>query len=396
MNWESSYQDALAYAERNIVGNALFAYNVNIDAVKHLKGGERFPVRISILLEKCVKRGEEREVRIDKKMLEVLMDRIGYDRFSMGGQAGNMTNVASSLGVRCYTHVPSKCKEQMKLFEHPENIFVADGSFKNPQYVDRKCDVPVHFVMEFKKGYRFKNAGAPTSNRLIASFNPPCAVLEIDGEFRRLIPKVIGRIDRAVISGFHNPTIGRDFPERVENVRKNIEELKDINRNLRVHVELGDFQHLPVLREVMHRILPLCDSVGFNENELEQMKKVAKIEGNAWKACDRICDMFCGAVFHRPQFSFFITKESICENPLLFGSLLAAHRAAKGRNASFKEIEEFAKKIKVNSDGVKEYEKFVKIKFRNNAYFAPSLDVGEPKLTVGLGVCFTAGYFLTK
>lgn len=396
MDWESSYRDALAYAKTNIVATALFAYNVNMDAVKYLKGGERFPKGIAKILRNCVKNGREREVKIDKRTLQALMKKVGYDEMRIGGQAGNMSNVSASLGVLCYVHVPSKCKEQMELFEHPENILVADGSFKTPQKVNRECDVPIHFVMEFGKGYKFQRAEAPISNRLIASFNPPCAVLEIDDEFRRLVPRIIDTVNRAVISGFHNPTIGADFKERIKKVKMQMQELKRINHSLKIHVELGDFQHLQVLKEVVHTILPLCDSVGFNENELEQIKEVSGIKGDVWKSCDIICDRFCGAVFHRPQFSLFVSKESNGESPLLFGSLLAAYRAEKGRNASFKDLEEFIQKIRVNSDGMREYEEFRKIKFRNNAYFAPALDVGEPKMTVGLGDCFTAGYFLTK
>jgi ADP-dependent phosphofructokinase/glucokinase len=396
MDWAAAYTDAFAYAERNIVSNALFAYNVNIDAVKYLKGGERFPAKIAKLLKGCVRNGRESEVKIDQRTLQILMSKVGYDEMRMGGQAGNMSNVASALGVLCYVHVPSKCREQMKLFEHPENILVADGSFKTPDKINKKCDVPVHFVMEFGRGYRFKDVEAPAPNRLIASFNPPCAVLEIDDEFIRLAPRIIDTVSRAVISGFHNPTIGADFKKRIKNIRMQMEGLKKINPSLKIHVELGDFQHLQVLKEVTKEILPMCDSVGFNENELEQIKKVARIKGDEWKACDRICDEFCGAVFHRPQFSFFVTKEESCESPLMFGSLLAAYRAAKGGNASFKELEEFAKSIKANSEGVEKYNEFKKVKFRNNAYFAPSLDIGEPKMTVGLGDCFTAGYFLTK
>ncbi|MCX6776029.1 MAG: hypothetical protein NT130_04235 [Candidatus Micrarchaeota archaeon] len=396
MNWTAAYGDAFKYAEINLAKSALFAYNVNIDAVKYLKGGERFPAKISQLLKECVKKGREREFGVDKRTLQALMKRVGYDELRMGGQAGNMCNVASSLSVLCYTHVPSKCREQMRLFEHPENILVADGSFKTPDEVGRKCDVPIHFVMEFGKGYRFQNAEAPTPNRLIASFNPPCAVLEIDEEFRRLAPRIIDTVSRAVISGFHNPTIGSDFAVRIKNVRDNIQELKRLNHNLKVHVELGDFQHPRVLKEVTRQILPVCESVGFNENELEQLKKALGIKDGMWKACDRICSMFGTAVFHRSSFSFFVDREESCADTILFGSLLAAHRASNGRNASFGDLEKFIKGIKVNTEGVKKYEEFRKIKFRNNAHFAPSLDVGEPGMTVGLGDCFTAGYFLTK
>jgi ADP-dependent phosphofructokinase/glucokinase len=396
MDWAAYYREALIYAERNITGNALFAYNVNIDAVKYLRGGERLPRRISNLLKGCVKNGKQSEVRVDKKTLRLLIDKMGYDEVRMGGQAGNMSNVASSLSVRCYTHVPSKCREQMKLFEHPENIYIADGTFKTPPKVHRRCDVPIHFVMEFRKGYRFQNVEAPASNRLIASFNPPCAVLEIDEEFKRLVPRIIGRVERALISGFHNPTLGSDFAIRIENVRKHIEELKGINPNLKVHVELGDFQHLRILKEVIRRILPVCDTVGFNEEELEQMKKVLSMKCDMWEACDKICEKFCSAVFHCNSFSFSVMREEGCADPLMFGSLLAARRAATGKNASFRELEKFSNTTRVNKDGIQQYDEFRKIKFKNNAYFAPALDIGEPKMTVGLGDCFTAGYFLTK
>jgi ADP-dependent phosphofructokinase/glucokinase len=394
MDWNFLYRNALQYAKQAIAKNAVFAYNTNIDLVKHLT--EKPPQKISGILHECVRAGKQREVQTDKRTIQVLVRQIGYDEMRMGGQAGNMGNAASALGVHSYVHVLLKNRQQMKLFENPSNVFVAHNGFKTADRVSVDSDAPIHLVLEFKKGYKVGRFAAPSPNRLILSWNPPNSVLKIDEEFAECIKGMLPKVNHAFISGFHNLTLKDRFTQRIENVANQIEEWKRINGKLRIHVELGNFQSLRILREVASEVLPLSDSVGFDEYELSQLKQTLQVEGSLWKACDTLCSMFTSVVFHSPAFSFSLDASQSRQEALLFGSLLAGYKAAAGKNASFAELEEFMHQIKVNEVGVRKYDEFKKINFKNSASFAPALHIPEPKITVGLGDCFATGYFLLK
>ncbi|MEM3555451.1 MAG: ADP-dependent glucokinase/phosphofructokinase [Candidatus Micrarchaeia archaeon] len=393
MEWVDLYARALEHARKGIAKNAMFAYNVNVDVVKHLTN-ETPPKQISRVLLTCVKEGKQREIQTSKKTIKTLIKKLGFDEERMGGQAGNMANAASMLGVRSYVHVLLKDRKQMKLFEKPENIFVARNCFKTADRVSVSCEVPIHLVLEFKKGYRLGRFVAPSSNRLILSWNPRNSVMKIDEEFARCSKEIIKKLNHVFISGFHNLTLKDRFKHRIEEVANQLEEWRRINRKIKIHVELGNFQSSKILREVASNILPLSSSVGFDEYELKQLKQALRINRNLLEACDELCERFNSIVFHSPSFSFDVGKPS--QEGLLFGSLLAAYKAATGRNASFAELERFLKEAKVNRKGVKKYQEFKKTKFKNDASFAPALLIPQPKITVGLGDCFSVGYFLLK
>lgn len=401
MEWIKEYRKSIEYARWHIADSAIFAYNTNIDAVKHLKGSEieRIKLPFKPLIKTSMEKGEQKEIDISRKELDFLMNKLSYDSLRMGGQAGNMANAASYLGVNCFVNVNKKTSEQLALFERPPNVFIAhDSDFKNPDAIAEAGEAPMHYVIEFKKGDRVGGRRIPNSNRFIASFNPSSEI-EVDDGFRRSILKRIIMIDRALISGFHSLNERRDYKEKIKRVETQLRDWKLLNPDLRIHLELGEFQSKNVLKFVMSEILPVCNSVGFNESELNEMMDVTKMKpNNIVDACERICAITGRVAFHCKDYSFTLCVGREAKlYQLLFASLLAAHKVAKDKHATFNELLEFAhSRIRVNEDGLKEIEKLSKIKTRFNAHFAPALLVDEPETTVGAGDCFAAGYFLTE
>jgi ADP-dependent phosphofructokinase/glucokinase len=399
MDWVKEYRKSVEYARWHITDSAIFAYNTNIDAVKHLKGKDvgkiKLPFNSSI--KKSMQNGEQKEIGISKKELEFLVSKLGYDSLRMGGQAGNMANAASYLGVNCFVNVSKKTKEQLALFEKPRNVFIAHNSdFKNPDKVAEAGKAPTHYVIEFKKGEKIDGRKIPNSNRFIASFNPNSEI-EVEDEFRQSIPKRVMMIDKALISGFHNLNERSDYKKKIKKVEAQLWDWKMINPHLKIHLEFGEFQSKSVLKFVLKELLPVCNSAGFNEIELDEIMDVSRMKfKNIVDACERICAITGRVAFHCENYSFTLSvgRESKLYQ-LLFASLLAAHKVAKDKHATFKELLEFAhSRIRINESGLKEIEKLSKMKTKFSAHFAPALLVEEPKTTVGAGDCFTAGYFL--
>jgi len=400
MDWIKEFKKSVEYARWHIADSAIFAYNTNIDAVKYLKGKDvvRIKLPFNSLIKKCMQRGEQKEIQISKRELNFLMNKLEYDSLKIGGQAGNMANAASFLGVDCFVHTNNKSKDQLSLFEKPENTLIAYNSdFKSPKEIDGSGDAVVHYVIEFKKGDKIDGKEIPASNRFIASFNPQNSEMEIDDAFKQNILKKIIMIDKVLISGFHNLTEKSGYETKIKKIEAQLLEWKILNPDLKIHLEFGEFQSNSVLKFVLREILPICNSAGFNESELDGVIESSKMRfGNIIEACEWVCAITGRAIFHCKDYSFALSKGREGKlYQLLFASLLAAYKAASGEHATFRDLSNFVHSgVRINKNGLREVENLSKIKTKFNIHFAPALLVEEPKSTVGIGDCFTAGYFL--
>ena len=262
------YREAIACAREGMVESALFAFNSNIDVVLRTdgKGALRLASRMGLgTLAECVARGSGAEETISTgKMTRLLEEGKGERR--IGGQAGNMANLAASLGVRSYVHSSVVCKELTR-YLHPSVKVPSPFCFQNASEIMSDGDVPVHFVVDFGK------------DRYIAVNDIYNTHMLINRNFKRCMEKEIRAVERVVVSGFHL----LDIPEpkgRVEEVNVLVKRWKGNNGRLKTHLELAHYKRLDVLRTVLENLAPNCDSMGFNELEARQ---AAQALGRKWR-----------------------------------------------------------------------------------------------------------------
>jgi ADP-dependent phosphofructokinase/glucokinase len=337
---------------KRIPKKAIFAFNTNVDAVRHLSkreiAGLRPPKKL-IPIFSAIRKNEQKEVVVDRKTISWLIKNFGADCFLVGGQAGNAAHTASLLGVRCFLHSNYKSRSLLSLFRKPENVLIAHGGlFREADRISENGEYGVHFIIECER------------ERYIASYDPKKPV--VDAEFGKAIGKEIKSINKAFVGGFHL----FEEPSHVIEAANEIRRWKKLNPSLRIHLEMGESQRKDVLSATKKCVFPLVDSIGLNAVELRQLFN--KKEGESLILLSK---MVREILFHTEKRSIVIPSTKKADESLLFASFVASYRAAKGKLPTFDELIEFAGE-------------------RRSFY------VEKPVATVGLGDTFACAYFLTR
>lgn len=369
------------FAAGRLPDSALFAFNTNVDAVaklEHLPGLKLPGIKESIA--KC----GQKEVLIDAKAAEML-SKYRWEK-TVGGQAGRCAQAAAYLGVRAYLNIPVSCREQNRHL-HPFVNCAHKGGFVPAGRVGESGKPPIHYVIEYERGIRIAGRVLRCSNRFIASYNGKAGLAELEPEFGRLILGKVGGIRRAVLGGVHL------LPEResgkVGKIARLIREWKGKSPHLKIHFECGEFQSGKVARLFLKEIAPLCDSIGVNRLECRQL---GAREGNAFEAAASLLSHAKCVVLHEPQFSASLSQEDVRWEALAFGNLVAAFYLEHGRLGGMGELEEYEPKGRAADRFTFEYRN---AKIGCASQFVPSYAI-LPKLTVGGGDAFAAGFALTS
>jgi len=380
-------KQAKAYMARRVV----LGFNVNVDAVKLAKPGEldalELPDELSSLRE-CAATGEQREVVVGRSTLDFLLENLGYDYLAIGGQGGQAALAASRLGVESYLHLAKRCRLIGELLD--ERVFVpGEDGFVPAKELTEECTPAMHYVIEFKKGDVHFGSAVPEATRFIASYDPPVAELSIDDAFVELIREEIRGIPKGVISGFH--LTSPENAGRIREVEKIIEEWKELNPELFLHLEMAQYHSERVLLEVRRRLFPIVDSVGFDEAELCQLTG----EDELIPALEEVSSYAERAVLHTSHYSLCLSDDypKQVKAALQFGSLLAAFRAKHGRVPSMAELERFSPPKPCRA-GIVARRELLKHSFEKGLVVVPALYVEKPKATVGLGDTFALGFTL--
>jgi len=348
------YKKQIEFGRARIEPKAIFCFNANVDAQSHICGeeieGKTIPKELAALIP-SMKKGKQKEVKISQKTAKWIESNIGVDRYIIGGQAGNAAQCASMLGVKCYLHTQHKSEKLISLFRKKELVWIAaKKGFVQCNKIRAEGKDSVHYVLEYEKGDRVDGELIPQSNRFIASYDP--YKLAIEKDFSKESEKLVKSVRKGLISGLHLAT----EVNFVQKVKKLIEQWKEINPQLFLHVEMGEFQSYSIWKKVQKRVLPLVDSIGMNELEIRYFgfREPAK--------------EFQHVVVHTPK-KWWVHKKC-CAAPANFGALLGSYRARTGNFPTWGKL-----KVYVG---------------RERTHYTV-----KPASTVGAGDCFAAGYFLT-
>ncbi len=348
-----AFLDAVHSAKSAFQGKALFAFNLCADAVIHSSPQEiaSLPfVKENKRLLIDILSGTQREIKIGKKDLQLLQKKFPHPQLRIGGQAGIAAEMASSLGTECHIISAHPSRRLFSLFSHPKKILVFSGRSFAPlgSLKPTSADFPLHYIFEYA-------ASSGKRSRFIAAYDP-ISILP------KNLPSSIRPFTHLFLGGFHL----FNSEKEVREASRMISKWKKQNPNLKIFLELGDFQSKEALSETKKLILPPADCVGFNEEELfalthsigtDAIKKLPKKTGKI--------------LFHSPRLSFSLPPDSGDDSALTFAKLCSSYRAKYGKSPGFPALEKYAKE-------------------------ATSLYVHRPKFTVGLGDTFSCAYFLAS
>ncbi len=385
------YRCGLRHARGYLPPSVVCCFNTNLDLIKRPAQGELDGIELGLReeLERCVRTGEQVEVPVSRRTLEALIRELGYDATAVGGQAGQMALTASRLGVRSYLHAePSR--RLGELFGELEVLVGCEQGLLLAREVEGDAELPVHYVIELRRGDVHFDTRVPEHTRFIASHDAPAFRLELNDDYLARISELVERIPRAFVSGFH--LVDGRHASRIRKAAKLIEEWREVNPLLYVHTEMGQFSSRRALEEFAKHVLPLVDSAGFNEVELRQLTGEEELEEGLLAASQEVER----PVLHTAEYALCLASPQ--DHPkqlraaLQFGTLLACYRAVHGVPPTLRELERFTPP-KPHAGALGVYRR-VKRVLGDGVCFVPALLSQEPRYTVGLGDTFAAGFAL--
>ncbi len=353
-------ENMLSKVEKNVI----FAFNANIDGLKHISGEQIESLELPRPLEdlpEIMCKGEQKEIVINKKTKDWIVENIGIDYYLVGGQGGNAANTASLLGTECFLYTRYKNKEQMSLFKKPDKVKVAvGGKFTRGDKIEKQGENSLHIILEFKKGDKIFGNEIPCANRYIASYDPPMKGGIIDNEFQEAINSGINDINKAYVGGFH-------LFEKKSHILAYASEMrrwKEMNPDLKIHLEMGEFQKKEVFPLMKKEVFPLIDFMGLNEIELEQL--TGSREFNA-----SLLPGNFETILHTPKEHILHPKSKKAQEASRFASVAASYKAMHGKTPSPEQLKKHGSERK-------------------------ELYIESPKSTVGLGDTFGSAYFIVR
>lgn len=473
--WEQRHKDAFYNIKEALpsLEGMFVAYNSNIDAIRHLNEEDisklfglfepsdiqkrvaeypreiQGPLDLLARLVISMRDGKAAEVpTYSGKSHEWLKEQLGFDYARMGGQAGIIANLLSSLGLKkVVAYVPQLSEEQAGYFTDSESIYypvVEAGKLvlKQPKKAFKPgVESKVNWILEYSKGMDVDCGGiafkVPRDNRLIISSRPKWLRLDMDKEVYSRLDS-LGPLDGAILSGYQmikeKYEDGSTYEDYLESSIKVIEKLKSLNPEIRIHIELTSIQNRTIRKAILEEIVAgHVHSLGLDTVEVANSLNVLGFEELAYavirKGENGIMSLYQGAVkllellslerVHVHCLGYYICtlakghpltlKEH--RDSLLFSSTLAATKALKGKVENMEDVKA-GLEVPVSARGLEDLENFKLYctgrKFcspdefgygyiygpTHDAVIIPSKVVEKPKATVGIGDTISAGAFV--
>lgn len=476
-DWERRYEEAVSLVKEELcnVQGVFVAYNSNVDAMKHIKEEEikklvdiigyrtiqrkilDYPRQISdpgdfvARLIIAMRDGKAAEVpTYTTDLHEWLMDNLVFDSARMGGQAGIISNLLVTLGVRnVITYVPWLSREQAEYFVDSPNLkhpVIENGKLllKHPMNAYNPEQKPkINWIIEFSRGTKVSCGGemfeVPRDNRLIVSSRPNWLRIDMSSDIYNQLSEIREDIDGAILAGYQmikeEYDDGTTYRDYVRDAVAVIERLKGCNPQMRIHVEFTSIQNKVIRKALLTDIVKKhVTSLGLDTVEVANALNVLGHEELAYavinKGEDSIISLYEGAVkllkdlelqrVHIHSLGFYICVVSK-DHPLdaeehrqalLFASTLAATQATLGSVGS---IEDLAVGLQVpvydrGYEDLMELEKYLVRRgvcsaddfedgcissVDHDLIIVPSKVVRDPVATVGIGDAISAGAFIS-
>lgn len=279
------------------------AYNANVDAIVRVDAelesyldrppepGKRPPPSpldskrdLATAITHTMAAGRGDEVAMTDDFAATLESELTLDSQQMGGQAGIMTNLLSSLGSAPITYTYLVSERQRAMFESPDAVqypVVEDGvvTFITLDEAINTDRTKINWVFEFRVGDELFDVRATEDTRFIAASRPPEFDL-MTGELDTTIDQIGTHVDGALLAGYHNltPDHVRDgYEETLHHARDVIRRLRS-GGDLSVHIEYAVTHDEDLRAGIYEWILPEANVIGADTHELTLLHEDAELE----------------------------------------------------------------------------------------------------------------------
>jgi ADP-dependent phosphofructokinase/glucokinase len=350
----------------------------------------------------CVRAGSGIDLPVsDAAVQQWLLDR-APGRSQVGGTGAQAAVTLDRLGFPAILHLTGRSPEQIAALGAGPRMLIATERGPVPASAAVRPGDPVmwHVALEFPAGIAIPaTAGggvAPASDRVIVSHDPVNGDFRIDPVFAETVASAGAAVPAALISGFSQVVDPAALERVLADAAGVLRGWRLGNPALLVHLELGAMPQPDMLPMVLDALAPFVSSVGLNEDELRDVADPEHRAG-AFGWPERLAALVeIGERWPAARFGLHTREGCLALTPgdpeterdaLLFGSLVAATRAARGGFPSFQECRDTLREADIRP--------LPQVPLpgagRRTAVLTPGLLLSRTTAAVGLGDSFTAG-----
>lgn len=294
-NWQRLYDEASS-ANPLKSCHLIAAYNEVVDEVYRLRDDDIDELRksASVPLEKEVlddfkdfsaaldyglRNGVASEVHASNGLFRQLEAKYAH-RSRIGGQAAIIGTIISRFSDHPPVIHPDRMDELLGELLKGERLLapiIREGQVQlvPPEEIRSEMRSERHLIFEFSEGQRGLSGGVcPRHNRLIVD---PLTSIHFDPAFDRGLPEIAQECDLFVVAGLDH--MGDDYEPAFQRVATHTEKVRASNPDAILHLEITSMTDSEKINAVIDEIIPLFDSMGLNEAELQTLYLAA--DGNA-------------------------------------------------------------------------------------------------------------------
>ncbi len=391
--WERHYA-RIARKDRVIhPSNVFVGFNANIDAIiyidetfekilaenniskdnlkeKELKNINTQKEFLQILAKSIMGSNEMEIATKNKKLTQWIENTFNIREYRIGGQAGIMSKFLDNLGLRVVFSTP-KLSDKMALLLPKTLIIPNTGGLKKIKDAKKSEDTKTNYIFEYKKGTSLFGKKTPRADRFILATRPKGLEPRFHNNATYEFLSFFELVDRAIISGFQ--ALSAQDKNDFEKAHKQIEKIKKINPELKIHVEEAYVTDRRVSDEILDFVVRHVHSMGLNEVELAKtlsatgiIKKAKAMEKSNYSLLE--CYLGAKEIFekmklqrihmHTYNYCMVLLSKDYGTSPekmrdgLLFALLCAAVKASNGSVSSINDIKKV--ETSLNTQGLQE------------------------------------------
>ncbi len=327
---------------------------------------------------------------------------------ALGGTCAQAAAALGAMGFSTDTHLTDKSAAVCRLLKDSGTMVIENSKRIPAEKLSCSKEPIYHIILQYRKddeliigNDRFR---IPCSNRLIFLYDSVHKHFPISPDFLRYHEQAASSPSVYLLSGFDAISDMKILQDRLDILTAHLNVMRQNHPATVFYLEEAFYLNPEIRQRLMHRLSPMMDIVGMNEEELAD--QIRELGGTAdltdarqvLSALDRMRRVYGmpGIVLHTKDYALYYGKDIPGCNPeegLAMGNLMAATRARLGKYGTAEECRDTLL-LPVSKAGAAFAEKLpdpAALSKEDRLYFMPSLYMEHPRYTIGLGDTFTAG-----
>jgi Archaeal ADP-dependent phosphofructokinase/glucokinase len=352
-------------------------------------------------------RGMGGEVEIHNEgMCRFITDTFAH-KSGLGGTCIQAAAALSMFHIPVVLH-PTDCSDQILAQVVDKEIFFVDqgGLCRADNFPREKKTPPTpHFIFQFVKGDKLhifgKTVEAARSNRLIVTYDMINQELPLLDEYFSYLERNAASFTSHIVSGLNCIMDENILNKRIERFNRHLSAFKKNNPSCVVYLEDAYYHRFEFKLAVYRSLLKSCDILGINEEELGELTGYFNIPtdfddivsiADALRFIVERFPMHYGIVLHTKDYALFYGDRTgmDIETGLSYANLLACTRANYGRYGDTSEVRRIAA-LPPCERGLAFVKNAREYGLGERMVIVPSIEIGVPKYTIGLGDTFVGG-----